>query len=239
MGLEKTGKILTKLLFPPRCPVCDGIAPWGSLICPGCRDGFRLLTAPWCMQCGKKLTTDEEYCTDCRRSRHQYLRGRALYEYESVADAIYRMKYGSRREYAEYFGGEMVTHLGGFIAQARPDALIPIPLHPRRMRKRGYNQAALLARAVGGRIGVPVREDLVFRIKNTTPLKQQNPAERQNNLKKAFIIKQNDVKLELKSTILIDDIYTTGSTVDEVAGLLKVQGVERIYVLTLACGAGI
>ena len=119
----------------------------------------------------------------------------------------------------------------------RPDALIPIPLHRKRLVKRGYNQAELLAEAVGRKLGVPVYGKLVKRVKNTAPLKRQNPQERQNNLKKAFIIMQNDVKLD--TIILIDDIYTTGSTVDEVTDVLKRHGVKKVYVITLACGAGV
>ena len=165
------------------------------------------------------------------------MRGRALYEYKSVAASIYRFKYGKRQEYADFFGEEIVRYLGDFIREVRPDALIPIPLHKKRLAKRGYNQAALLARAVGRYSGVPVNEKILVRVKNTTPLKLQNPAERQNNLKKAFNISQNDVKL--KKVVLVDDIYTTGSTIDEAARTLKSAGVEDIYFIALACGAGV
>lgn len=230
-------KKLVSLLYPTRCPVCDRIAPFGKDICPGCEGVFRPVTQPWCMKCGKKLMSEDEYCADCVRRKHHYLRARALYEYESVAGAIYRMKYAGRQEYADYFGQKISIHLAEFLKMAAPDALIPVPLHPKRKRMRGYNQAALLARAVSAYTGLPVYENYVKRVKNTEPLKRQNPGERQNNLKKAFNITQNDVKL--KSAMIIDDIYTTGSTVDEIARELKAQGVERIYVITLACGAGI
>lgn len=227
-----------QLLFPLRCPACDRIVrPFGAKICPECAPKFQLLKAPWCMRCGKKLYREEEYCRDCREKEHNYIRGRALYEYGSAASSIYRFKYGNRREYADFFGQEMVRYLGDFIDRVGPDALIPIPLHPKRLRKRGYNQAALLAEAVGRYAGVPVLDKILVRVKNTAPLKCQNRTERQNNLKKAFNIAQNDVKL--KTIILIDDIYTTGSTMDEAALALKAAGVLRIYFVTLACGAGI
>ena len=86
-------------------------------------------------------------------------------------------------------------------------------------------------------MNIPVYTNLLLRVKNTTPLKQLNPAERQNNLKKAFNIAENDVKLS--TIILIDDIYTTGSTMDEAADVLLRHGVQRVYFITLACGAGI
>ncbi|MCM1535451.1 MAG: double zinc ribbon domain-containing protein [Clostridium sp.] len=226
------------MVFPRRCPVCDEIVrPFGAKICKMCEPKLRRIREPWCMKCGKKLHQEEEYCADCRRRRHRYIRGRALYEYDSVAASVYRFKYGKRREYAEYFGEEMSRQLGGFIRQIKPDALIPIPLHKKRMQKRGYNQAALLAKKMGDCLGVPVYDKLLLRVKNTMPLKRQNLEERQNNLKRAFNMAQNDVKLN--TIIIIDDIYTTGSTIDEAAYVLQAAGISRIYFITLACGAGI
>ena len=229
---------LTQLLFPLRCPVCDGIViPAGEKVCLECLKKLRLLTPPWCMKCGKKLTEEGELCGDCRRKAHQFVRGRALYEYESAAPAIYRFKYGGRREYADFFGEQAAEYLGGFIKSIRPDALIPSPLHRRRKAQRGYNQAQLLAERAGEYLGLPVCSDILVREKNTSPLKYQNPEERQNNLKKAFNISQNDVIL--KRVILVDDIYTTGSTMDEAAETLRAGGVEEVFFIALACGAGI
>lgn len=231
-------KHVLQLLFPTRCPVCDSIvSPYGAKICLECMGSLRLLTPPWCMKCGKKLETEEEFCKDCRDKVHYFVRGRALYEYRSVSQSVYRMKYGGRQEYADYFGEEMAVYLGSFIRQIQPDGIIPIPLHKKRLNKRGYNQAALLAKSLGAHVNVPVYDKILVRQKNTKPLKLQNPTERQNNLKKAFIIAENDVKL--KTILVVDDIYTTGSTIDEVTRVLKQHGVEKIYFVTLACGAGI
>lgn len=243
---KETGKGIIKklygeglqLLFPLRCPVCDGIVrPAGEKICLDCMGKLKLLTPPWCMKCGKKLTEEGEYCRDCLRKGHSFRRGRALYEYDSASLSIYRFKYGGRREYADFFGEQIGEYLGDFVKGIRPDALIPVPLHKKRMAARGYNQAELLARAIGERLHVPVYARLVARVKNTAPLKRLNSKERQNNLKKAFIIAQNDVKLG--KVILIDDIYTTGSTMDEIARVLKEAGVKEVYCIALACGTGV
>lgn len=132
----------------------------------------------------------------------------------------------------------MGRYLGDFIRRAQPDAIVPVPLHRSKLKNRGYNQAACLAGALGRTLDLPVEEKLVKRVKNTIPMKRLNPVERQNNLKKAFIIGQNDVKL-YDRIILVDDIYTTGTTLDEIAGLLKAHGVSEVYCVTLACGSGL
>ncbi len=235
---NKTVRFAVQLLFPLRCPMCDEIVtPFGEKICPACRWKRRLLTGSYCMKCGKKVEEQREFCGDCRTRKHEFVRGRALYEYESVTGSLYRFKYGGRQEYADFYGEELAFYLGDFVRSIRPDALIPIPIHPDRLRRRGYNQAVLLARSLGHRVNVPVLENYLLRVRNTVPLKRLNPQERQNNLKKAFNIRENDVKLN--TVILVDDIFTTGSTVDEAARTLSAAGVQRVYFVALACGAGI
>lgn len=227
-----------QLLFPRRCPVCDEIVtPFGEKICLECIPKLKLLTPPRCMKCGRHLRDDRMLCGDCMKKKHRYDRGRALYEYRSASLPIYRMKYGGRREYADYFGEQLAGFLGDFIRETGADGLVPVPLHPKRLAVRGYNQAEALARALGRAAGIPVYPRMVKRVRNTVPLKLLDPAERQKNLKKAFIIAQNDVKL--KRVIIVDDIYTTGSTIDELAGTLKENGAEKVYFVTLSSGAGI
>ena len=224
------------MLFPRRCPVCDEIVtPLGEKICLKCLGKLRPIASPWCMICGKGLRQEGRLCAECQKGRiHAYRRARALYDYQSVAPSIYRFKYEGRREYGDFFGEEMARFLGEFILSVKPDGIIPIPLHPKRMRKRGYNQAGVLARALGKELSLPVYEKILFRVKNTAPLKEQNYKERQNNLKKAFLVRKNDVKLN--TIILIDDIHTTGTTVDEAAMALMAGGIPNVYVVTLAGG---
>lgn len=231
--------VIKELLFPKRCPVCDGIVrPFGASICESCKEEFSYIRTCFCMKCGKGLRDKAgEYCRDCGSKRHLYKRGRAVFEYKTAAASIYRFKYGKRQEYADYFGDAAVSLLKEELEVMNPDALIPVPLHKSRLRARGYNQAELLANAIGRRIGVPAVTDLIVRCKKTEPLKLLNPVQRQNNLKKAFKIVRNDVKL--KTIIIIDDVYTTGSTIDAMAAELMAAGVRTIYFVALAVGQGL
>ncbi|HIV92721.1 MAG TPA: ComF family protein [Candidatus Eisenbergiella stercoravium] len=236
---EAVGRILTDLLFPRRCPVCDRpVKPFGRDICDGCREALVLVREPRCLKCGKQLQDPgAEYCYDCGRRRHLFDRGAALYSYPCIRQTIYRFKYAGRREYAEFLGRALAENLGAMILSWHPDALVPVPLHPDREWKRGYNQAALLAQELGKRLDIPVLSGWLVRVKNTSPQKELQGAARQNNLKKAFKIVQDDVKLN--TIVIIDDIYTTGSTIDAAALECRTAGVRRVFFITLAIGKGL
>lgn len=227
---------LKEILFPRRCPVCDNIV--GGLsreICEACYGTLKPLSGELCCKCGKKLRNEEtEYCRDCSRYPHIFDSGMALYEYEDVAACIYRFKYQNRQEYADFFGREMACRFRERIRSVCPDGLVPVPLHKKREQKRGFNQAGLLAEVIGRELGIPVYEKMIVRQHNTLPQKNLNSAERQNNLKRAFKIAQNEVKLS--TIIIIDDIYTTGSTIDAVSEVLRQAGAKKVFYLTLAIG---
>lgn len=233
------GSRMLDLLFPERCVCCDEIADQpGKGVCRECHNKIVYIKEPFCMKCGKPLKEDEgEYCTGCQRTAHSYIQGTALYDYGSMADSIYRFKYKGRQEYAGFYGRELYEKRGRWLAALRPDALVPVPIHSSRKRMRGYNQAELIARALSKRSGVPVNTKLIIRVKKTIPQKNLNETERQNNLKRAFKIQQNDVKLS--TIVIIDDICTTGSTVNAMTEVLKNAGIEKVYYMALAVGRGI
>lgn len=223
------------LLFPRRCPICDDAVKINEgLACLLCLPGISYLTGPTCLKCGKQLNDTKEFCLDCTERSHNFNRGMALFEYQSVAAAIYRFKYKGRQEYAEFFGGQLCEKLGADILRLKPDCLIPVPIHKKRLRIRGYNQAAELAKVISGRLKIPLDEKLISRVRATAPLKNLKLKERQNNLKKAFKINRNDVKLN--TVVIIDDIFTTGSTIDAMATELKSAGISNIYFVALSIG---
>lgn len=190
------------------------------------------------MKCGKPVEFQEiEYCYDCSRRKHVYDKGIGLFSYsDELKKSIYRFKYNNKREYAKFYGEEMVRHLGDIINEWDADMIIPVPLHKSRLIERGYNQAELIAKELSKGVGIPVKKDVLVRNKKTKPQKWLNEKERKDNIEKAFTIRKNIVKL--KKVVLVDDIYTTGSTVDSCARELKDKGAEKVYCVSLSIGKG-
>ncbi len=207
-------------------------------VCPDCRENIRYITEPYCMKCGKSIDDDSgEYCLDCRKSEHLFSAGRAVFRYrDDIKKSIYNFKYKNKREYAPFYVDEIIRSLGSWIDNIAPDAFIPVPLHPKKQRQRGYNQAELIARELGERLNIPVADDIIFRTKQTVPQKELSDDLRKKNMKKAFKIGENIVKLNV--VIVVDDIYTTGSTMDAISACLLEAGVQKIYCLSLCIGDG-
>ena len=165
----------------------------------------------------------------------QYPRGfeslRSPYRFEgSIRDAIHALKYRGVRAAAETLGRLMSEYLEASPFSA--DALVPVPLNSRRLRSRGYNQSALMAREIGRRLNLPVWEDLLVRVKNPPPqVEAQSREERHNNVAGNFECRSDAAGL---TTLLIDDVATTGSTLSECAYALKESGASAVHALTLA-----
>ncbi len=172
------------------------------------------------------------------KHKHLFEQGRGLWVQKSpVSNGIYRLKFHNKRYYAKIFAEEIVNEYGAWIRKNEIEEIIPIPLHRSKMRKRGFNQAALLAREIASSVKIPINENAVFRIRRTRPQKILNPIERNQNLKGAFGVKKN--WKAPKNVLLIDDIYTTGSTMDRVSAVLKKAGVQKVYFLTISIGQGL
>lgn len=234
---------LIHIVFPPRCPFCDKVLFSSVLVpqdlaCSSCRSKLEYIQEPVCKKCGKPLTDQrQEYCYDCKRHHCHFQQGKALWVYQGeVKHSIYRFKYQGRQEYARYYGRELAQKYGDWIRRHSIDALVPIPLSRKRYRQRGFNQAKLIADEVSRQTKVPVYGNLLLRVHDTRAQKELNDQERKNNLKKAFKTRAN--KVQLDHILLIDDIYTTGSTMNEAAGELKQSGASEVYCLSLSIGRG-
>jgi ComF family protein len=144
--------------------------------------------------------------------------------------AIHRLKYSNARDLAAPLGEMMVSYWQDI--QLPADVIVPVPLHARRLRERGYNQAALLARELGRGVGLPVLEDALVRVRETSPQIDLNAKERKENVRGAFHCP--DDRLTGKSVLLVDDVYTTGATLEACSLALKQRSVHTVWALTLA-----
>ena len=238
----KLGKTIIQVtenfIFPKRCPICDNIVGTKQGICNNCEKRIVYIKENYCMKCGKPIdNAEQELCHDCDTKGHEFDVGRAVFLYNKpMKKAMYRFKYLNRREYAEVFAQKIVEHLREQIVKWEVETIVPIPLHKEKLRQRGYNQAALVARKVGEELGIPVDEKILARERKTGAQKSLNNLQRKNNLKNAFKIRQNDV--QLKKVLLIDDIFTTGSTMDAASEALKKSGVKSVYCVSVSLGDG-
>lgn len=233
----KIKEILLDFLFPKRCPVCHDIVDRrGYLVCENCSEAFTYVSEPYCMKCGKPLSEDgKEFCIQCENNYRNFNEGRSVFIYDDlVRKSIYSFKYNGRQEYAKYYAKAIYDKLSDKINTWNPDAIIPIPLHKSRLKKRGYNQAYLIAKELSHLTKIPAYENYLIREKKTKVQKSLSASERSNNLKNAFKIRQNAVKLS--SAILIDDIYTTGATIMSATDALKAGSVDDVYFITLSTG---
>ena len=229
---------IQEIICPPKCFICEKVLFIGEAVCSECAKKLPYISDLCCMKCGKPIEDEtKEYCADCIRKKHYFERNIALFSYSSnLKKAVYKFKYSNKRYYGRYFAKEMTDRYFDVLKSFELDAIIPVPLYRGKLRQRGYNQAELLANEIGRSIGVKVLSDCVVRIVNTIPMKQLNDKERQKNIKGSFKVVKNVVKL--KKILLVDDIFTTGSTVDEISRVLTAAGVEYIYVITLCVGRG-
>lgn len=239
MPVNKKKFDLAGLLFPRRCPVCQEVVEdAGEYACSICRTRLPYVREPACRKCGKPLLSEErEYCGDCSRKRHFYRQGKAPFIYnEIMRRSIAAFKYGGRREYAAFYAEEILRRCAGTMRFWKGEALVPIPLHPSRRRTRGFNQAELLAKELSRRTGIPADTKLLSRVKKTHAQKELNDQERLANLKHAFSVRKGNIPY--KNIILVDDIYTTGSTIDEAARVLLENGAQTVYFLCICVGRG-
>lgn len=185
------------------------------------------------MKCGKGLTDElEAFCAGCASGERSFEYGTALLYYDDIMrNTVSRIKYGNRREYIRPLAKMFWLRWGKVLREMKADCLVPVPIHPSRLKKRGFNQAELLARELGALSGIPVRTDILFRERKTEAQKELTPDQRIRNLQKAF--RADPQKADVSSAILVDDIYTTGSTAEACTRALKEAGVKKVYTACL------
>ena len=221
--------------LPPRCPACGAITEAPHRFCFPCWSELVFLGEPCCARCALPFDYgqgEEAVCGGCMAHPPRFDRLRAAVAYGDIPRKVaLKLKYGGRPGVAETMARFMARHL-----EAGTDALlVPVPLHRWRIWRRGYNQAALVAAALGRRAGLETRLDLIRRVKATPPLKAMSPRQRRDALRGAFRVPaERKAEVKGRRIILVDDVYTSGATANGCARVLRRAGAAEVQVLTWA-----
>jgi len=231
---------LSDLLFPISCKLCGVSAHSGRTpgLCEGCWGTIRFISEPCCPCCGKPFASGaalsfspDHVCGDCRERPPHYDRATSVAVYENaLAEAIQLFKYSKKTHWSRPLGHLLFKRVSDL---PLADVLLPVPLHARRLREREFNQSLLLAREVSAYCRMPLQVDNLCRIRWTRPQIELNGMDRKKNVRGAFEVKRPDQICDL-GVLLIDDVFTTGATVDECSRVLKRAGAKAVYVLTVA-----
>ena len=214
-------------IIPPRCHLCD--AP-GKHLCADCRADLPGLQHI-CLRCGVALETDTlaRFCGACLQSPPHFQLTLCPYAYQSpLSHLVMALKYQRRLSLVPVLAGALAEHVAQCAVEV--DALLPVPLHASKLRQRGFNQALELARPLARQFGLPIMPQLE-RHRATEAQSSLHADARQKNVRDAFRIKQ---PFDYQRVAIVDDVMTTGSTVNEIAKLLTVAGVEEIQVWCVA-----
>ncbi len=232
-----------EIIFPRRCPVCSRIIiPKGAKICPECSAGLPYISGNRCLKCGLELDDDgKTYCDRCKRHMQEGMashdNGMVLFTYnEAIRKSISGYKYRNHRENADFYAEEIVRVYGDIIKSLKPDAIVPVPIHFTRLWERGYNQASLVAVKIAEKTGIFYDGKLLYRDKMTKRQKDLSPQARLKNLQDAFSARMEigNGRADYDRVLLVDDIYTTGSTIEACTRTLLMAGIRHVDFVTVA-----
>lgn len=247
------------LLYPKACPGCGALLNRKKVIeavynkemllrenpfiCSKCykklsfADGMNR-----CFKCSRPMEEDDILCRDCEEKEREFAWGRAMMLHQGISKEImYSVKYARIKDNLDFVGLEMARRLRQEISFMDAQCMVPVPLHPRRLRERGFNQARILAEKINfflwilGEKTLPVEKNMLIRSGKTGRLKSMSGQQRSESLKGAFAVDVENKKYD--KVIIVDDIFTTGSTINECTKTLKRSGVSMVYFLTATIGS--
>jgi ComF family protein len=227
-----------QFLLPAQCHCCEKFLDEGQEgICSDCLSKINWIEPPFCSVCGTPFLSKEvkgHSCGHCLTQKKYFRMARALGAYNgSLQEAIHRWKYQGKTTLTSFFGKWMAEGISHYWDPHLFDLLIPVPLYPRRLRERGFNQALLLVKDLSRRTGIPYRKRALRKRNPTVPQVNLSGVEREKEVRGSFhMIGKKEV--EGKTILLVDDVYTTGATVNECSKVLMAGGAKRVDVLTLA-----
>jgi ComF family protein len=233
--LRRLGRAVVDGVLPPRCLACGTIVDEPDALCSSCWAGMTFFAPPWCAVCGLPFPHpmgEEAVCADCARQKPSWDRARAVMRYDKHSrHLVLALKNGDRTHVARELGRWM-GRAGAELLECA-DMVVPVPLHWTRLFTRRYNQAGLLAHAIRAAGGPPVAPDWLVRRRRTPSQGRLGPAARARNVRGAFAVRRG-CEVKGKRIVLVDDVLTTGATVEECARVLRRGGAAFVAVLTLS-----
>jgi len=238
-AMRRLGGSFLDLCLPRLCAGCRKI--WllshEGFWCEGCFEELPWIRSPLCPRCGrpflKSASSNDHLCGDCLLGLHPFDTARSATTYSGIVrQRIHQLKFGAQLHWVPALVEllALTFHREGLEGA---EVILPVPLHVKRLRQRGFNQVGLLAKALGRRIGLSVQYDSLVRKHWTEPQTRLNRQERLENVKDAFLVVHGPA-IEGKCALLIDDVFTTGTTVNECTKTLKNAGAREVHALTIA-----
>lgn len=208
----------------------------GSLIHPECRGRFKLIEEPRCFKCGRHISEAESaLCPECKEKKHGYVYGFPLYEYnETASNAMIDYKKNGWKSHGDFFAEEMADRLAGYIKRQKPEVLVPVPITKGRYNERGFNQSEYLADKLGEKLGIPVDSAILIRTGKAVQQKSLSGKERKEN--RFYGIECACVQVPYRSICLVDDVYTTGGTLNACTEALLGAGAVEVGFMTIFAG---
>ena len=231
------GSLALNAVFPPRCPSCHTQVAVDGNFCASCFAQVKLIAPPFCACCGIPFVAtmgEGALCPECLVEPPEFAAARAVMVYDRIsAPLITSLKFHDQWSGVTRYGEMMRAASDGLLA--RSDMVVPVPLHWQRLLKRRYNQAAVLAYRLAEAAGLPCRLDILKRVRSAPPQMRLDRATRLKNVRKVFALNERSMAdVKNKTILLIDDVVTTGATVNACAKLLKKAGAKEVNVLALA-----
>lgn len=234
MFFGKISSAILNFLCPPRCPICHNMTEEPHTLCPSCYAKLNFITQPCCEICGRPFEyagLNKLICGKCMKKKPKFSMARSVLEYTAFSKKlILAFKHGDHLELTPLFAKFMLQADKKIFEEV--DLIVPVPLHWTRLFLRKYNQATLLGRAIGRKRRIPFSEVILKRTRATSSQGHKHRQEREKNVKNAFCV-TNPKKVCGKTILVIDDVMTTGATLNECAKTLLKAGAKSVKVLTI------